>query len=156
MKTLDDYAALLTINKHALDDELLIQAEVSYRIGDRLAEAKAVAEELTEQAKRVEGTAFVTFKNASDADKLATEKARFQPEVRDWKEKVRLADLEQARWTNLSQSWEKRGYALRELCLLYGAGYFAVGPGSNYKRPEVARHDYSKDASTRTRRKVGE
>lgn len=123
---LNTYRRLLRVNKHRLDDELEVQAEVMDRISDRIAKLTAVVSEAENHLKVTEARLFREFK---DTDDKATDKAA-ESAVKRHRERVQAftqvteATQELAQWTGLHQAWKARGFSIGSLCNLYVAQYF--------------------------------
>jgi len=124
----------LKIDKHGLDDELLQQSDIFYRVSKEVAFAASrrdmaydnikvtdaglnatVREELTEEGEKVtEGKVQASV--LAHPDHIAAVKEHLAV-----KEEAELLDA-------LKNSFSMRSYMLRELCSLHNAGYFADKP----------------------------
>lgn len=126
MNDLETFRRLLRPNKHNLDEELEIQAEVMGRISDCMAHAGARAAEAEQDLKAVEARLYQQFK--SD-DEKRTDKAlesaikRHQDRVRASEKSIALG-RELAQWQGLYDAWRARGFSISKLCDLYVAQYF--------------------------------
>lgn len=176
MSDLQTYRDMLRINKHRLDDELEIQADVLERISEQVARLSTSHNEAVEVFKRSEASAFIDHKQAGEADKLADANSKRDPQrMKAWAE-VQRAREELDVWRDLYEAWKARGYSLKELTSLYVAQYFSVNPNHNVDRRErpqnvpprrdfaaereqerqrLAARIYSDPPTPRTRRRAG-
>ena len=145
---------MLRVNKHRLEDELELQAEILDRIGQQMTVMNSRAIEAADDLKREESRIFVEFKDAGNSDKLADVKMRGDAERKAaWiKSQAARSDFEQ--WQALYDAWKARGYAIKELVSLYSAQYFSKDANANVVRSERPvlppnRHDYSTDRAQR-------
>jgi hypothetical protein len=126
MDDLDTFRAMLRVNKHRLDEELEVQAEIMGRISDRMAAVSAKSAEAEQDLKAIEARLFRQFK---DDDQKLTDKAadsaikRHQDRVRAFERSVH-ADKELAQWQGLYAAWKARGFSINSLCDLYLGQYY--------------------------------
>ena len=141
--TIDQIQAMLTVDKHRLDDALVVQADIMFRISDHITDHGETVTDLAEQIKQVEAAAFLEAKDAGQSDKLAEKTAKSHPGRVKLGDQLAASKRQLSRWTGLHEAWKARGYAIRELAALYAAQYFDVSPNSS-RREAPARTDYSK------------
>lgn len=122
-------ASRLRFSKHALDDALLEQPDLYYRISEGYAEAKR----LREMAKSEfdEGVARVKQRFATAGVKRISKAAagsdRSLDELREQVfETSKLVD----RWEGLRDACQQRSHALRDLTQLYNGNYFQRSSGA--------------------------
>jgi len=167
MAELDTFRAMLRVNKHQLDEELEIQAEVMGRISDRMAAVGARAAEAEQELKVVEARLYRQFK---DDDEKMTDKAadsavrRHQERARAF-ERVNLLGKELAQWQGLYAAWKARGFSISSLCDLYLGQYYTKDSHSSkvdQRRSEVSalqeRRPYTRSITSgeSTRRRISE
>lgn len=123
---LDTYRQLLRVNKHRLDDELEVQAEVMDRISDRIAKLTALVSEAENHLKVTEARLFREFKDTDDkiTDKAADSAVKRHRERDQAFNRATEATQELAQWIGLHQAWKARGFSIGSLCNLYVAQYF--------------------------------
>lgn len=141
MDDLETFRSMLRVNKHRLDEELEIQAEVMGRISDRMAQIGARATEVEQELKVVEAKLYRQLK---DDDEKMTEKAadsavrRHQERTRA-SERMILANKELAQWQGLYAAWKARGFSISSLCDLYLGQYYTKdshSPRTEQRRSE--------------------
>ncbi len=130
IRLLEQYAELLQIDRNDLDTALLEQAQVYYRVG----EAYATAISYRDYAKshidkvRADTDRLIRRKAQEEAEKVTEAQVAnrilddvlYQKVVDEHLEWKTVAD----KWSALRDSFERRCYALRDLCTLWVAGYF--------------------------------
>lgn len=140
-KKLDELDVLLRIDKNVLDDALLEQPDIFYRVST----ASALATSRRDAAKREleEVTAKLTTEAWADArradDKKITKgeiesEVLLDPDVKDAQKDLTEWTLLAARWSALVESFKQRSKVLPELVALYLAGYFGERTGSKERR----------------------
>jgi hypothetical protein len=143
MDDLETYRRMLRPNKHRLDDELELQADIMSRISDRIAQLVAKVSEAENNLKVTEARLYREFK---DSDDRATDKAaesavkRHQERTRAF-ERVTGATQELAQWNGLHEAWRVRGYSVNKLCDLYVAQYFTKNSHSISNRSDRRRSE---------------
>lgn len=171
MDDLQTFRGLLRINKHRLDDELEVQAEVMGRISDKIASLAAKAAETSDALKTAEARIYRQLKD--DDDKLTDKAAdsavrRHQDRARAF-ERVTLAHQELAQWQGLYDAWKARGFDVRKLCDLYSAQYYTKDSYTPRNRDHNPRNEQSalrerrayegertQNYGSSTRRRIGE
>ena len=128
MVDIDEFRSYLKIDKHALDQELEEQPMLLFQISEAFVKAAAERDMLKEQLATVDANLDHAARE-DYADKKYTE-AMIKNEVQTNK-KHDLAMLkflkakEQADLLfALKESFQSRGYMIRDLCSLYNANYF--------------------------------
>jgi hypothetical protein len=142
---IETYRRLLRPNKHRLDDELEIQAEVMDRISDSIANVARLAAEAADNLKLVEARLFRELKDADEklTDKAADSAVRRHPERVRAFERMTSANQQLNEWQGLHEAWKARGYSINKLCDLYVAQYFtknsySISDRSDRRRGEEA------------------
>lgn len=120
---MEDIEKMLFIQKHRLDDELEVQAEIQWRISKELADANSYVQSMKDRRDEIESE--ITAKSdASVAKTQAAVKADpyYQKAQKLYTEAKRVAEL----WAGLHSAWVSRGFSLKSLGDLYGHDYFTV------------------------------
>lgn len=121
----------LQIDKYALDDELIQQPDMLYRVSEhltlRISQRDAAKQELSETEARVDAD---LRRDASISDTRVTEKEiesqkKVNRDVLRAVEKLRQLNLSVGKLSALKESFGSRGHALRDLTSLYAANYFS-------------------------------
>lgn len=168
MDDLQTFRAMLRVDKHRLDEELEVQAEVMGRISDRLAQVAAKATETEQELKAIEARIYRQLK---DDDGKLTDKAadnairRSQERVKAY-DRLILVNHELAQWQGLYAAWKARGFSISSLCDLYLGQYYTKdshsGRTDQRRSEEVAlreRRPYAganRQNSESTRRRISE
>lgn len=147
--TIDQIQEMLRVDKNALDEALVVQADIMFRISDEITDSGEIVATLTDDLKQVEMAAFLEAKDRGDADKKADAYARTHPGRVKLGDQLAAAKRTHQRWVGMHEAWKARGYAIRELAELYAAQYFVVSPNSTRKE----RTDYTETRGS-TRRRV--
>lgn len=146
--TLEQIRAMLYINKHRLDDELQIQADIMDRISTQVVLKNSAMLEAKDDLSKVEGRLGEDFRDGEV--KLTV--GQLDAKIRRSPERVRAWDrYQQARaglesWQGLHEAWKQKSYSLKALCDLYAAQYFS--PDSH----QVSERQRSRDEQVDTGR----
>lgn len=123
-----DFEKLLPIHKNQLDEELEMQAEVQWRIAERLANANADRDDLKDVYDRTRAEVAEEVLLHTPGLSVAKLDARVvvsSRRIRDW-DKYLESKKTSERWWSLHEAWRARGFALKSLCDLSASNYFAV------------------------------
>lgn len=123
---IETFRNMLRVNKHRLDDELEMQAQVLEFISSRVARLNSLMLEAKEALKRTEGSLALDLK---DAKMLKDELLGRVYEHRDYKAAwgaYQVARQEHEEWEGLYKAWAQRGKDIDGLGRLYGAQYWQV------------------------------
>lgn len=124
--TIEQYRTMLRINRHRLDEELELQAELMDRISSQVAVLNSQQLEAKEELSRIEARLFLELKG----DKVSNEAAN--AEVRKHRERITAWQRYQVArqtcedWQGLLSAWTARGYHIKVIADLFIAQYFAV------------------------------
>ena len=128
---LDDintYRRMLRIQKHRLDDELEINAEILDKIGQALARRNSL---MLEAKKSLEITEARVLEQVKADDPKMTNPQAEREVKRDreydsaWKA-YQVARQEFEEWEHLMRAWITRSYDIKAMCELHGQQYFAI------------------------------
>ncbi len=125
---INDFERMLPIDKHRLDEELEVQAEVQWRIAERLAKSNADRDDLKDVYERVraEVAEDVLLHTPGLAAAKVDAKVIVTPRrIRGWEDYLESKKVSE-RWYVLHEAWRARGFALKSLCDLSASNYFAV------------------------------
>lgn len=126
--TLEQARNMLGTNKHRLDDELEVQAEMMDRIGQRATLAEARARDLKDELLRLEGKIYLELK--ADDPKLTV--GELDAKVRSDRDRLstwtryQQALVEESSWVRMLDAWRGKGFDIKVLAGLYTSQYFAV------------------------------
>lgn len=132
---------LLYIQKHRLDEELEIQAELFYHVSHKLATVNAALVQAKDALARIEAAAYVRI--GKEDEKLSDTKIRMRvvddPDYQAALSSLGLCKSESEVWVGIQEAFRQRGYMLRELCDLYLSNYYTTTShaGDSRKRAEV-------------------
>lgn len=147
MDDLRTFRDMLRVDKHRLDDELELQADIMDRIAERMTALGSELRQAEEDMKIADAAAFLEAKNSGLSIEVAGRVARLgETRASAWHAYTKAKE-EHDRWSNLLESWKGRGFSINKLCDLYAAQYFTVDSrrSTPYERPVIARHDYTVD-----------
>ncbi len=128
--TITELQAGLAIDEHGLDQALIMQTELFWRVSRQLAQLiskrDGAKQQLTETEARVD---VEVRRKVADAGERTTEndiKARvtLDPSVLEDRDELLNLSLEVGLWSALKESYEQRSYAMKELVALYIGNYW--------------------------------
>lgn len=128
MTTLDNYRNLLRIDKHRLDDELEIQAEMQERISSEVARLNTRAQEAKDELARTEAR---LLEDAKDRDpkltvsQLEASVKRHPDRTKAWAKYQAVRETYEE-WVGMLDAWKTKGFKLADLGNLFASDYFAV------------------------------
>jgi hypothetical protein len=128
LEDLQSFRNMLRINKHRLDDELEIQAEILDRIAQNVVRLDARQAELKEELAKVEGRLTLECKEDNPkmtVDEIKATVGRDKERATSWKA-YRTAIAEHAEWDALYKAWAMRGKDIDVLARLYGSQYWQM------------------------------
>lgn len=140
--TIDVFRNMLRINKHRLDDELEIQAELQERISAHTARLNSRMLECKKGLDAEEARVIAQLKD-NDA-KLTNPQAekearRHRDYISAW-QSYAVARQEHEEWLGLYEAWKSRGYQLKTLADLFSDQYFTIDsagtPSRSYAGPD--------------------
>jgi len=138
MATLQKYRAMLPVNKHRLDDELEVQAEIQERISAEVVALNSSMLQAKDDLGKIESRLFLDLKDDGDKQTEAQIRARIsrhEERVRAWRT-FQEARQELELWEGLLKAWEKRGYSISTLADLYGRQYFSLRSAGTRESPQ--------------------
>ena len=141
MHTIDDFRALLPIDKHRLDDELETHAQTQDRIASKVAALNSAQLELKRQVEIEEARLVAQLKTDDPkmTNPMAEKEAKRQRSYTSMWNAYQDARREYEEWQGLLAAWVSRGYNLKTLGDLYGNQYFAVDSVSRKSDPSADR-----------------
>lgn len=118
--------SFLAIDRHALDDELIKQPGLYYRIGEAYAEAVAIRDTKKEALSTVDAELDAELRKSGE--KLTESKIQAQIQIHP-KHQEAFIHFNEAKWAAdklgaLKEAFHTRGYMLRDLVALHTTGYF--------------------------------
>lgn len=128
MTSLDNYRAMLRINRHRLDDELECHAQISEEIGREVARKNSY---MLEKKKSLDTTLarLISKLKATDekmsnpvAENEAKRDSQYDEAWKGWQ--ATRAELEE--WQAVKDAWYQKGFDLKALGDLYAHQYFAL------------------------------
>lgn len=145
---LQEFSALLPIRKHELDYELERHPSILFDVGSQMAAANARLAQAKDDLDVIESELADDIREGDP--KLGSAKIMVKVNAHPRRTKsareVMSAKREAEEWSYLYESFKARGFALKSMCDLFIANYFA--PDSNTPRPELARRTYENDRDT--------
>jgi hypothetical protein len=138
MSKIEQYRQMLRVNKHRLDDELEMQAEILDQISASVVLAASRVADAKDELAKVEGALGDGFRD--DDVKLTV--AQVDARVRRDPQRVRAFEryhaqrAEHEAWAGLYDAWKQKGYSIKTLADLYAANYFALASHQIRERPD--------------------
>lgn len=154
--SLREFAELLRIDRHRLDDELELQAELLHRISEEVVKAKSKAVELKDLLDRLEGDIYSDAKQhypKATVPELQGITLREPQRIAAFRN-YHAARSNQESWEGLHDAWKSRGFALRGLIDLRLANYYTSDSGSHKEGREALARARREKKSTNRRRKL--
>lgn len=127
-QTIEKYRGMLVINKHRLDDELEIQADIQERISAEVAALNSRFLECKDQLAKVEARLADDFRDTDakmTVGAIAGKVLRNSERNGAW-DRLQAAREELEVAQGVLDAWVKRGYSLKTLGELYTGQYFSV------------------------------
>lgn len=128
MASIEQYRAMLCVNKHRLDDELEIQPEIMDHISTQVVIRNNRLIESKDDLARVEGRLSDDVRENEPKAGVAFIEARVRrdPErIQAW-QRYQSARADYESWQGLLDAWKQKGYSIKTLADLYSANYFSL------------------------------
>lgn len=128
MSTYDQYRAMLRVNKHSLDDELEIQAQIMEDISTETTRRNARMMEAKQELDRVEARLTMDFRESEEkltAQEITAKIKRDKGRTTAWQAYLD-ALTEHSKWAGLLEAWRQKGYSIKTLADLYSSQYFQM------------------------------
>jgi hypothetical protein len=124
--------ALLPTNKHRLDDELEVHADMADRIGQEVTRAARAEAEAKDALAGVEARLAAKHKRSAAQEGAKATVAEVDGLVLRDPERGQAfrahqdAVAEHSEWKSLRDAWKEKSYAIKGLGELFGDGYYAL------------------------------
>lgn len=154
LSEISTYQRLLAINKHKLDEELEVQAEMMYHISEAKARAASRMHAAKDELETVQSRVYLKLRatgvkhTVAEADGHIQQNADRQVAWREFQE----ARQEYERWEGLFESWKQRGFALKTMADLYLGNYYVVGGAGAPRGSRDTEHEDNRRAMADARR----
>jgi hypothetical protein len=128
MHTIEQFRAMLRVNKHRLDDELEIQGELMDRISTQVVIFNSKMIEAKAELARAEGLLGEEIREAEPKITVGALESKVQRDrnrVGLW-QKYQQARATHEAWTGLLDAWRQKGYSIKTLADLYAAQYITL------------------------------
>lgn len=140
--------AALTIDKHALDEELIRQPQYFSDVSDEYALAISERDLAKDELKAEDARLFLLHKRKAEEDGEKTTQDLLNARVAADPAHARAfarslaANVTAARWDGLKESFGQRSHALKDLAKLYETGYFGGPSAHSAANRQVADTEY--------------
>jgi hypothetical protein len=140
IRLLEQFQSALKIDKHNLDEALLQQPDIFYRVSEGFAYAISLRDRAKSKLAEVSAEqSLVERRKAKQDDEKITEdglKARIalNDKVQDAQQDYHASALVADRWQGMKESWQQRSYVLKDMVGLYSAGYYSDKVSDTTKR----------------------
>lgn len=154
--SIEQIVSRLRINKHCLDDELEIQAQITHDIAELLAKANEQLLGFKDAMDQVEAEIRLELRNGEvkysndviEAEIITNGKRRIA--FRAYKNQKREVET----LNGLFEAWKSRGFSLKSLSDLYHADYFAVDSAGKRENYQSDREAIGRNRRPLTKRRV--
>ncbi len=142
--TINDFRKMLRINKHRLDDELELQAELMYWISEHLVKITSQTAHLKNELEKLDAVIISELKESGQkgAANLLAGKAKEDPERESTWMRYQVSLADQMKWEYMLEAWRSRGFALTGLGNLYSANYFSPTSVGSTSTKESSQESY--------------
>lgn len=152
--------AALRVNKHRLDDELEVQAEIQEDIAQRVSALEAAVADAKDNLAKVEARLNEDFRDGERITKDAVEaKVRRHPDRNRAWEAHQQALRDHREFSDLLDAWKARAKDIQSLAKLFGDQYWALtsvhGPEGRQRDPRPPSERYERP-NTREARALSE
>lgn len=138
LNEISTYQRLLPINKHDLDRELEVQAEMMYHISEAKVRAASEMHQAKDHLDTVEAKVYLKIRDTFSKPVVKEIDSLIQrdPERQQaWRE-YQAAREQLERWEGMLESWKARGFAISKAADLFLGNYFVIGSAGNSRRDE--------------------
>lgn len=124
----DQYRAMLPTNKHRLDDELEMQAQVMEDISSEVVKQNQRVQTTKLSLDQVEARLAANIRD----DEARITAAQVEGKVKRDPEWIKARQLyvnavaDHGQWVGLLEAWRQKGYSIKTLADLYAAQYFTI------------------------------
>jgi hypothetical protein len=147
-----DFEDRLKIDRHNLDQELIEQPELFYRICEQYALAVSQRDQMNDRCKQVAAERLERWRAKLEAKSekvtearlktLAAADPKYTAVVREYAEAARQVD----QWLALKDSFGQRAWVLKDLVQLFVAGYFqSNSAGGDKRKVDAAQYDRNRE-----------
>ena len=145
------YITMLPIQKHRLDDELEVQADIMYRISENVVRRTSAANALKNELEKLDAVIISELKasGTKGAVSVLSGAAKGDKEREQLYDRYQVAVVDQQRWEGLLESWRARGFALTTLANLYSANYFSPTSTYDSSKKEPTYEELRKDVESK-------
>ena len=152
--TLIELKKMLIINKHRLDDELEIQAQVQFEISSSLEIANARQSRLENEMEEYDAKLLLSLRKGDVKRTVAELQAEIltSGDHQPWLDDLHIAKHEAAQWHGMYEAWKQRGFALKSLADLSMSNYFVVDTTYEKNRGVIAESKLQRNTVNRHRR----
>jgi hypothetical protein len=130
LESLATYRTMLRVQKHRLDDELEVNAEIYDHIGQQLTKATSRMNEAKEELARVEARVTQEARDSFEGKRVAKDDVvadvKRNRDYRSAYEQYQLARHDHEEWESLYRAWAQRGKDIDLLGRLYGNQYWTL------------------------------
>ena len=147
-QALREFQQLLPIRKHRLDDELEMQGEILYRIGEHRARANKAMLEAKSELAFIE--AEISAKARNRMQKVTVGELAgitlMDPQHRSANSEYLAMCERYDRWDALYEAWRSRGFALKTLGELYISSYYTSDSIGSKREKQEQEHSNNRRA----------
>lgn len=152
--TLVELKNMLRINKHRLDDELELQAQIQFDISEALTKANSRQARLESEMEEYDAKLYINMRKSEIKRTVADLQAEIltSGDHQSWLDDIHIAKHQAAEWHGMHEAWKQRGFALKSLSDLAMSNYFAINTTYESNREKIAESKQADKKVTRHRR----
>lgn len=151
-----DFVKMLHVNKHRLDDELEVQADILHQIAEQLAKAGSKEIEAKEELAQYEASLFLELTKKDSTSKMTRDQADATIKTDLGRQRLWSAYQkdrhEHELWQGLYDAWKARGFDLKVLGQLYADDYFAIDSAGHRGTAGHREHERLRENAAEQRR----
>ena len=154
MATYEQYRAMLPVNKHRLDDELEIQAQLMEQITTETVRQNARMLEAKQTLEKTSGRLLAEYKEDDPkltAQLLDASVKRDADYIKCWQSYIACLS-EHGKWQGLQDAWRQKGFSIKTLADLYGMQYFQLADHQTKSRKQIEQEQAQADRRSEMRK----
>jgi hypothetical protein len=150
-KTSERLEAAITIDRDALDDELVMQPQLLWQVSEAYTDAVSRADQAKEALAVSQSKVSLRIrrdlsrKGEKATENIITAKINTDEEYQAAIEEHLTAKNEAEKLRGLKEAYLQRGFVLKDLCALYVAGYFGETTVRGANVETVRRDEYARN-----------
>lgn len=135
----------LLIDKNSLDDDLVEQPDLFYRVSEQYTQARSFQDQIKTEITQLESELGAQIREEAELNKAKVTVDAVKQEIAGSPKMIALqkefwdAATTVGKWASLKESYDMRASALKSLVQLYASNYFSVQTGSRPRAEAMTR-----------------